>query len=66
VVRIGPASIPIWALDPQVVLETVATDVRGLLPTTSLREAEDVYRSFGRLPETGIVRVVDFRRHPEP
>jgi hypothetical protein len=66
VVRIGPASIPIWALDPEVVLASVATDVRGLVDTTTLREAEEAYRSVGRLPETGIVRVVDFRRHPEP
>lgn len=66
VVRIGPVSVPVWALDPEVVLETVASDVRNLQTTTSLREAEEAYRSLGRLPETGIVRVVDFRRHPEP
>jgi len=65
VVRIGPASIPIWALDPQVVLEAVATDVRAIRETGTLREAEEIYRSLGRLPESTIVRVVDFRRDPD-
>ncbi|HEX9375549.1 MAG TPA: DUF1152 domain-containing protein [Actinomycetota bacterium] len=64
VARLGPASIPIWALDPWVVLETVATDVRSIRSTTSLGEAERIYRELGRFPESGIARVVDFRRIP--
>jgi hypothetical protein len=64
VARIGPASIPVWALDPEVVLAEVATDVREIMETTSLAQAEGIYRNLGRLPESGIVRTVDFRRPP--
>jgi hypothetical protein len=64
VARIGPAAIPVWALDPDVVLSTVAADVQAILETTSLAQAEEIYRKLGRLPESGIVRVVDFRRQP--
>ncbi|HXJ62169.1 MAG TPA: DUF1152 domain-containing protein [Actinomycetota bacterium] len=65
VARIGPAAIPVWALDPRTVLDQVASDVRRIVDTASLAEAEAVYRELGRLPESGMVRVVDFRRRPE-
>ena len=62
VAHIGPAAIPIWVMDPAVVINEVATDVVSILDTTSLEEAEQVYVDAGRLPETRIARMVDFGR----
>jgi hypothetical protein len=64
VARLSPASIPIWALDPQVVLDTIAVDVRQILGTISLCDAQRIYMDLGRLPESLMVRFVDFRRRP--
>ena len=64
VARIGPASIPVWVLDPDVILAEVATDVREIMETATLAQAEKIYRRLGHLPESGIVRMVDFRRPP--
>lgn len=61
----GPAAIAVWALDPHVIVEAVATDAKLIAETTSLGEAERIYIGAGRLPETMIARMVDFRR-PSP
>ncbi len=62
VARIGPAAVPIWAMDPAVVIDAVARHVSELAGTTSLVEAEARYLALGRLPESAVVRVVDFGR----
>ena len=62
VARIAPATLPVWALDPEVVASTVAFDVRRIVDTGSLEEAERIYVELGRLPETRIARMVDFQR----
>ncbi len=64
VARLGPASIPVWVFDPQVVLDTVAVDVKRIQETSTLEEAEWIYAGIGRLPESRITRSVDFRRTP--
>lgn len=62
VAKLGPAAIPIWVMDPDVVIDAVATDVRSIMHTTSIDEAEAIYVAAGRLPETRIARMVDFGR----
>ncbi|MBI4259224.1 MAG: DUF1152 domain-containing protein [Actinobacteria bacterium] len=62
VARITPATLPVWALDPQVVASAVARDVNRIVDTESLEEAERIYVELGRLPETRIARTADFRR----
>jgi hypothetical protein len=64
VAHLGPAAIPIWVMDPAIVISEVATDVAKILDTTSLEEAEQIYVDAGRLPETRIARMVDFGRRP--
>ena len=66
VAHVGPAAIPIWIMDPATVISEVATDVRRILDTTSLSEAEQIYLDAGRLPETRIARMLDFSRPQEP
>jgi hypothetical protein len=66
VARLGPAALAVWALDPQVVIDAVATDAKLIAETTSLGDAERIYLEAGRLPETTIARTVDFRRAPPP
>jgi hypothetical protein len=60
--RIGPASIPVWLLDPHVVTSEVATHVLAVSGTTSLAEATATYRRLGRIPESMLVRTIDWRR----
>lgn len=62
VARMTPAAVPIWAFSPAVVVSAVAEHVTSILETTSLSEAESIYRDLGRLPETLIAGRVDFRR----
>jgi hypothetical protein len=62
VAKLGVSSVPIWVMDPHVVVEEVATHVQHILHTTSLAEAEDIYADLGRLPETRIARALDFAR----
>ena len=62
VARMTPAAVPVWAFSPNIVVEAVAKHVSEILETTSLAEAERIYRELGRLPETSIVGRVDFRR----
>ena len=62
VARIGPASLPIWIFDPQTLADSVAEHAKPLMSTTSLEEAETVYRGLGRIPETTLTRYVQFRR----
>lgn len=65
VARIGPAAIPIWIMDPHVVVGSVARHVLEILGTTSLREATETYARLGRIPETTLARMVDYGRAPE-
>jgi hypothetical protein len=62
VARIGPASVPVWVFDPQILADSVAEHAKPLMTTTSADQARDVYRSLGRIPETSLVRTVDFAR----
>ncbi len=62
VARIGPSAVPIWVFDPALVTELVAQHAAKLVSTTSLVEAEEVYRSLGRVPETGLLRFIDYAR----
>ncbi len=62
VARIGPSAVPIWVFDPVLVTELVAKHAAELISTTSLANAEDVYRSLGRIPETGLLRFIDYAR----
>jgi hypothetical protein len=62
VARIGPASLPIWIFDPQVLADSVVEHAKPLMTTRTLDEAEAVYRSLGRIPETTVIRFVNFRR----
>ncbi len=64
VAHIGPAAVPIWVFDPALVVESVAQHAAELTVTTSLAEAEDVYRELGRIPETGLARFVNYEREP--
>lgn len=61
-VRLTPAAIPVWVMDPAVVVNDVASDAAQLLGTMSAAEAEAAYVAAGRLPETSVARMVDFRR----
>ena len=63
VARMTPAAVPIWAFTPQIIVDAVATDVKKILETSSLPEAEKIYLELGRLPETTITGRVDFRRN---
>ena len=60
------ASVPIWVLDPQTMIQSVASDADRLMETDSIAAAEEVYTSCGRLPETRITRTVDFARRVAP
>ena len=62
VARMTPAAVPVWAFSPRIVVESVAQHVKQILDTTSISDAERIYRELGRLPETSIVGRVDFRR----
>jgi hypothetical protein len=62
VAKIGVPAVPIWVMDPAIVIDSVATHVREILSTESLKEAEIIYLDLGRLPESAIVRSVDFGR----
>src|SRR5262245_11954233 len=62
VARVGPAAVPVWVMDPVVVVDVVARDVRAIVDTTSLDEASTIYSGLGRLPETRFVRMVDYGR----
>lgn len=62
VARVGPASLPIWIFDPQALADSVAEHAKPLVTTSSLDEAEAVYRDLGRIPETTLTRFVNFRR----
>lgn len=62
VARIGPAAVPIWVFDPQAVTDSVASHAAALTATTSLAEAESVYRQLGRIPETDLARFLDYAR----
>ncbi len=62
VARIGPAAVPIWIFDPDLVVASVARHAAKLVATSSLAEAEDVYRDLGRIPETGLTRFIDYAR----
>jgi hypothetical protein len=62
VARVAPAAVPIWVFDPRLVTDTVAKHADDLVPTTSLANAEEVYRSLGRVPETGLQRFIDYAR----
>jgi len=62
VARVGPAALPVWIFDPQLVADSVAEHAKELVPTTSLAEAEQTYRSLGRIPEIGLTRFVNFQR----
>lgn len=62
VARIGPAAVPIWVFDPHVVTDSVAHHASALTTTTTLAEAESVYRRLGRIPETDLVRFLDYAR----
>ncbi|GAA0971765.1 hypothetical protein GCM10009555_023510 [Acrocarpospora macrocephala] len=62
VAHIGPAAVPIWVFDPQAVADSVAEHAKPLAPTTSVGEAEETYRALGRIPETSLVRTVEFKR----
>lgn len=66
VAHIGPAAVPIWVFDPLLVVESVARHAGPLARTTSLAEAEAVYRELGRIPETGLARYVDYARLAPP
>jgi hypothetical protein len=63
--RVGPAAIPVWLLDPHVVVAEVAVHVRELLGTASLAEATEAYARVGRIPESTLARTVDFGRATE-
>jgi hypothetical protein len=62
VARVGPASLPIWIFDPRILADSVAEHAKPLAATTSLAEAEAAYSALGRIPETTLVRFVNFRR----
>ena len=62
VARMTPAAVPVWAFSPGIVVESVAQHVNAILDTTSIVDADRIYRELGRLPETSIVGRVDFRR----
>jgi hypothetical protein len=62
VARLGPAAVPVWVMDPEIVVDSVATHVRELVATTSVDEAEEVYWRLGRIPETRVARCLDFGR----
>lgn len=62
VAMLSAASVPIWVMCPHTVIEHVATDARTLVGTTTLQDAERRYLECGRIPETTIVRSVDFAR----
>lgn len=62
VAKLTAASVPIWVMCPHTVLENVATDAQTLAGTTTLQDAERRYLECGRIPETTIVRSVDFDR----
>jgi hypothetical protein len=61
-VRLGPAAVPIWVMDPRVVADEVATDVRHLVSTSTADEAQAAYAAVGRIPETMLARVVEYSR----
>jgi hypothetical protein len=62
VANIGPAAVPVWVFDPTLVTETVARHAAELVATTSLGQAEKVYRDLGRIPETSLARFIDYAR----
>jgi hypothetical protein len=62
VARIGPAAVPIWVFDPALVVGSVAQHAAKLTSTTTLAEAEDVYRKLGRIPETSLTRFINYAR----
>ncbi|WP_283139550.1 DUF1152 domain-containing protein [Rhizohabitans arisaemae] len=62
VVRVGPAALPVWVFDPRIVADSVAAHAKDLVPTTTDAEAEQTYRSLGRIPEISLPRFVDFQR----
>ncbi|MBI4259230.1 MAG: DUF1152 domain-containing protein [Actinobacteria bacterium] len=64
VARLGPAAIPIWLMDPHVVADAVARHALDIGETSSLREATEVAERLGRIPETLLVRMVDYGRKP--
>lgn len=66
VARLTAASVPVWVLDPQTVIRSVASDADRLMETDSIAAAEEVYTACGRLPETRIARTVDFARRFAP
>jgi hypothetical protein len=62
VAKLGVSAVPIWVLDPYVVVESVAVHVEAIRATTSVAEAQQIYLDLGRLPETAIARSLDFGR----
>jgi hypothetical protein len=63
VIRVTPLTATVLCFDPRVVAETVSTGILKLMHTTSLAEAEKIYRDeLGEIPETTVEPLIRFFR----
>ena len=67
VIRVTPVAAVILFFDPHVMVEEACTGVKALVGTTSLEEAETIFREeLGELPETQLEPMIRFFKLPTP